>query len=82
MVVEVKCFALIFRFLFFLEVCPPRGIKTSSSKTEFMCVNERNPSERLRLQVEECRKKVEDLKDLESTVQRNGECECMQSGEK
>ena len=50
-----------------------RGMKVSRSKTEYMCVNERDPSGRVRLQGEEI-KKVEDFKYLGSTVQSNGEC--------
>ena len=50
-----------------------RGMKVSRSKTEYMCVNEREPSGRVRLQGEEI-KKVEDFKYLGSTVQGNGEC--------
>ena len=50
-----------------------RGMKVSCSKTEYMCVNERNPSGTVRLQGAEM-KKVEDFKHLGSTVQSNGEC--------
>ncbi|XP_051793650.1 uncharacterized protein LOC127530564 [Acanthochromis polyacanthus] len=50
-----------------------RGMKVSRSKTEYLCVNERDPSGRVRLQGEEI-KKVEDFKYLGSTVQSNGEC--------
>uniref|UniRef100_A0A3B3BTI6 ribonuclease H n=1 Tax=Oryzias melastigma TaxID=30732 RepID=A0A3B3BTI6_ORYME len=50
-----------------------RGMKVSRSKTEYMCVNERNQSGRVRLQGEEI-KKVEEFKYLGSTVQSNGEC--------
>ncbi|KAM7373883.1 hypothetical protein PAMP_006573 [Pampus punctatissimus] len=59
------------RWRFVLE---RRGMKVSRSKTEYMCVNERDPSRRVRLQGEEI-KKVEDFKYLGSTVQNNGECE-------
>ncbi|KAK3557993.1 hypothetical protein QTP86_005618 [Hemibagrus guttatus] len=50
-----------------------RGMKVSCSKTEYMCVNEREGSGTVRLQGEEL-KKVQDFKFLGSTVQRNGEC--------
>ncbi|KAK3554858.1 hypothetical protein QTP86_000893 [Hemibagrus guttatus] len=50
-----------------------RGIKVSRSKTEYMCVNEREGSGTVRLQGEEV-KKVEEFKYLGSTVQSNGEC--------
>ncbi|KAK3556372.1 hypothetical protein QTP70_008008 [Hemibagrus guttatus] len=50
-----------------------RGMKVSRSKTEYMCVNEREGSETVRLQGEEV-KKVEEFKYLGSTVQSNGEC--------
>lgn len=50
-----------------------RGMKVSRSKTEYMCVNERDPSGSVRLQGEEI-KKVDDFKYLGSTVQCNGEC--------
>ena len=50
-----------------------RGMKLSHSKTEYMCVNERNPSGTMKLQGAEI-KKVEDFKYLGSTVQSNGEC--------
>ena len=50
-----------------------RGMKVSHSKTEYMCVNERDTSGRVRLQGEEI-KKVEDFKYLGTTVQSNGEC--------
>ncbi|KAK3517322.1 hypothetical protein QTP70_003396 [Hemibagrus guttatus] len=50
-----------------------RGIKVSRSKTEYMCVNEREGSGTLRLQGEEV-KKVQEFKYLGSTVQSNGEC--------
>ncbi|KAK3556101.1 hypothetical protein QTP70_005240 [Hemibagrus guttatus] len=50
-----------------------RGMKVSRSKTEYMCVNEREGSGKLRLQGEEV-KKVQEFKYLGSTVQSNGEC--------
>ncbi|KAK3563951.1 hypothetical protein QTP86_006275 [Hemibagrus guttatus] len=50
-----------------------RGMKVSRSKTEYMCVNEREGSGIVRLQGEEV-KKVQDFKYLGSTVQSNGEC--------
>ncbi|KAK3514790.1 hypothetical protein QTP70_031178 [Hemibagrus guttatus] len=50
-----------------------RGMKVSRSKTEYMCVNEREGSGTVRLQGEEV-KKVQEFKDLGSTVQSNGEC--------
>ncbi|KAK3545442.1 hypothetical protein QTP70_007642 [Hemibagrus guttatus] len=50
-----------------------RGMKVSCSKTEYMCVNEREGSGTVRLQGEEV-KKVQELKYLGSTVQCNGEC--------
>ncbi|KAK3507775.1 hypothetical protein QTP70_000293 [Hemibagrus guttatus] len=50
-----------------------RGMKVSRSKTEYMCVNEREGSGTVRLQGEEV-KKVEEFKYLGSTVQTNGEC--------
>ncbi|KAK3568010.1 hypothetical protein QTP86_028594, partial [Hemibagrus guttatus] len=50
-----------------------RGMKVSHSKTEYMCVNEREGSGTVRLQGEEV-KKVQEFKYLGSTVQRNGEC--------
>ncbi|RXN38888.1 Retrovirus-related Pol poly LINE-1 [Labeo rohita] len=50
-----------------------RGMKVSRSKTEYMCVNERDPSGMVRLQGAEV-KKVQDFKYLGSTVQGNGEC--------
>ncbi|KAK3560574.1 hypothetical protein QTP86_010913 [Hemibagrus guttatus] len=49
-----------------------RGMKVSRSKTEYMCVNEREGSGTVRLQGEE--EKVEEFKYLGSTVQSNGEC--------
>ncbi|KAK3538646.1 hypothetical protein QTP86_010341 [Hemibagrus guttatus] len=49
-----------------------RGMKVSCSKTEYMCVNEREGSGTVRLQGEEV-KKVQ-FKYLGSTVQSNGEC--------
>ncbi|KAK3513085.1 hypothetical protein QTP70_000977 [Hemibagrus guttatus] len=50
-----------------------RGMKVCRSKTEYMCVNEREGSETVRLQGEEV-KKVQEFKYLGSTVQSNGEC--------
>ncbi|KAK3536886.1 hypothetical protein QTP86_027004 [Hemibagrus guttatus] len=50
-----------------------RGMKISRSKTEFMCVNEREGNGTVRLQGEEV-KKVLEFKYLGSTVQSNGEC--------
>ncbi|KAK2919151.1 hypothetical protein Q8A73_003522 [Channa argus] len=50
-----------------------RGLKLSRSKTEYMCVNERDPGGTVRLQGAEV-KKVQDFKYLGSTVQSNGEC--------
>ncbi|KAK3544420.1 hypothetical protein QTP86_011158 [Hemibagrus guttatus] len=50
-----------------------RGMKVSDSKTEYMCVNEREGSGTVRLQGEEV-KKVQEFKYLGSTVQSNGEC--------
>ncbi|KAK3535012.1 hypothetical protein QTP70_001970 [Hemibagrus guttatus] len=50
-----------------------RGMKVSRSKTEYMCVNEREGSGTVRLQHEEV-KKVQEFKYLGSTVQSNGEC--------
>ncbi|KAK3559045.1 hypothetical protein QTP86_000049 [Hemibagrus guttatus] len=58
------------RWRFVLE---RRGMKVSRSKTEYMCVNEREGSGRVRLQGEEV-KKVQEFKYLGSTVQSNGEC--------
>ncbi|KAK3542091.1 hypothetical protein QTP86_013424 [Hemibagrus guttatus] len=49
-----------------------RGMKVSRSKTEYMCVNEREGSGTVRLQGEV--KKVQEFKYLGSTVQSNGEC--------
>ncbi|KAK3525841.1 hypothetical protein QTP70_010897 [Hemibagrus guttatus] len=49
-----------------------RGMKVSGSKTEYMCVNEREGSGTVRLQGEEV-KKVQEFKYLGSTVQSNGE---------
>ncbi|KAK3556885.1 hypothetical protein QTP70_022382, partial [Hemibagrus guttatus] len=49
------------------------GMKVSHSKTEYMCVNEREGSGTVRLQGEEL-KKVQEFKYLGSTVQSNGEC--------
>ncbi|KAK3556596.1 hypothetical protein QTP70_010791 [Hemibagrus guttatus] len=51
-----------------------RGMKVSRSKTEYMCVNEREGSGTVRLQGEEV-KKVQEFKYLGSTVQSNGEYE-------
>ncbi|KAK3543099.1 hypothetical protein QTP70_010645 [Hemibagrus guttatus] len=48
-----------------------RGMKVSGSKTEYMCVNEREGSGTVRLQGEEV--KVQEFKYLGSTVQSNGE---------
>ncbi|KAK3537114.1 hypothetical protein QTP70_002125 [Hemibagrus guttatus] len=50
-----------------------RGMKVSRSKTEYMCVNEREGRGTVRLQGEEV-KKVQEFKYLGSTVQSNGEC--------
>ncbi|KAK3574844.1 hypothetical protein QTP86_018427, partial [Hemibagrus guttatus] len=50
-----------------------RGMKVSRSKTEYLCVNEREGSGTVRLQGEEV-KKVQEFKYLGSTVQSNGEC--------
>ncbi|MCJ8728463.1 hypothetical protein PDJAM_G00004720 [Pangasius djambal] len=50
-----------------------RGMKVSRSKTEYMCVNEREGSGTVRLQGDEV-KKVQEFKYLGSTVQSNGEC--------
>ncbi|KAK3527328.1 hypothetical protein QTP86_020250 [Hemibagrus guttatus] len=50
-----------------------RGMKVSRSKTEYMCVNEREGGGTVRLQGEEV-KKVQEFKYLGSTVQSNGEC--------
>ncbi|KAK3570513.1 hypothetical protein QTP86_020086 [Hemibagrus guttatus] len=50
-----------------------RGTKVSRSKTEYMCVNEREGSGTVRLQGEEVTK-VQEFKYLGSTVQSNGEC--------
>ncbi|KAK3548186.1 hypothetical protein QTP70_005182 [Hemibagrus guttatus] len=50
-----------------------RGMKVSGSKTEYMCVNEREGSGTVRLQGEEV-KKVQEFKYLGSIVQSNGEC--------
>ncbi|KAK3568429.1 hypothetical protein QTP86_006942 [Hemibagrus guttatus] len=58
------------RWKFVLE---RRGMKVSGSKTEYMCVNEREGSGAVRLQGEEV-KKVQEFKYLGSTVQSNGEC--------
>ncbi|KAK3553470.1 hypothetical protein QTP70_003514 [Hemibagrus guttatus] len=48
-------------------------MKVSRSKTEYMCVNEREGSGTVRLQGEEV-KKVQEFKYLGSIVQSNGEC--------
>ncbi|KAK3569731.1 hypothetical protein QTP86_004055 [Hemibagrus guttatus] len=58
------------RWRFVLE---RRRMKVSRSKTEYMCVNEREGSGTVRLQGEEV-KKVQEFKYLGSTVQSNGEC--------
>ncbi|KAK3507235.1 hypothetical protein QTP70_011919 [Hemibagrus guttatus] len=58
------------RWRFVLE---RRGMKVSRSKTEYMCVNEREGSGTVRLQGEEV-KKVQEFKYVGSTVQSNGEC--------
>ncbi|MCJ8734931.1 hypothetical protein PDJAM_G00241020 [Pangasius djambal] len=50
-----------------------RGMKVTRSKTEYMCVNEREGNRTVRLQGEEV-KKVQEFKYLGSTVQSNGEC--------
>ncbi|MCJ8736954.1 hypothetical protein PDJAM_G00018110 [Pangasius djambal] len=50
-----------------------RGMKVSRSKSEYMCVNEREGSGTVRLQGEEV-KKVQEFKYLGSTVQSNCEC--------
>ncbi|KAK3558847.1 hypothetical protein QTP86_028719, partial [Hemibagrus guttatus] len=50
-----------------------RGMKVSRSKTEHVCVNEREGSGTVRLQDEEV-KKVQEFKYLGSTVHSNGEC--------
>ncbi|KAI5085399.1 hypothetical protein C0J45_22987 [Silurus meridionalis] len=50
-----------------------RGMKVSRSKTEYMCVNEREGSGGVQLQGEEL-EKVEEFRYLGSTVQSNGEC--------
>ena len=49
-----------------------RGMKVSRSNMEYMCVNERDPSGRVRLQGEE----IKNVKDIQyrSTVQSNGGC--------
>ncbi|KAK3507758.1 hypothetical protein QTP70_035282 [Hemibagrus guttatus] len=57
-----------------------RGMKVSRSKTEYMCVNEREGSGTVRLQGEEV-KKVQEFKYLGSTVQSNGECGKENQGE-
>ncbi|KAK3532187.1 hypothetical protein QTP86_009294 [Hemibagrus guttatus] len=58
------------RWRFVLE---RRGMKVSRSKTEYMCVNEREGSGTVRLQGEEV-KKVQEFKYLGSTVQSNLYC--------
>ncbi|KAK3543710.1 hypothetical protein QTP70_027215, partial [Hemibagrus guttatus] len=58
------------RWRFVLE---RRRMKVSRSKTEYMCVDEREGSGTVRLQGEEV-KKVQEFKYLGSTVQSNGEC--------
>ncbi|KAK3550584.1 hypothetical protein QTP70_000364 [Hemibagrus guttatus] len=58
------------RWRFVLE---RRGMKVSRSKTEYMCVNERDGSGTVRLQGEEV-KKVQEFNYLGSIVQSNGEC--------
>ncbi|KAK3543382.1 hypothetical protein QTP70_018404, partial [Hemibagrus guttatus] len=58
------------RWRFVLE---RRGMKVSRSKTEYMCVNEREGSGTVKLQGEEV-KKVQEFKYLGSTVQSNEEC--------
>ena len=50
-----------------------RGMKVSRSKTEYMCVNERNENGTVRLQGEEL-VKVEEFKYLGSIVQSNRDC--------
>ncbi|KAK3532823.1 hypothetical protein QTP86_033413 [Hemibagrus guttatus] len=55
-------------------------MKVSRSKTEYMCVNEREGSGTVRLHGEEV-KKVQEFKYLGSTVQSNGECGKEQDGE-
>ncbi|KAL1279411.1 hypothetical protein QQF64_026084 [Cirrhinus molitorella] len=50
-----------------------RGMRVSRSKTEYMCVNEREGSRTVRLQGEEV-KKVQEFKYLGSAVQSNGAC--------
>ena len=49
-----------------------RGMKVSHSKTEYMCVNERNPSGTMRLQGVEV-KKVEDTYGQQSRAMGNVE---------
>lgn len=60
-----------------------RRLKVSCSKTEYMCVKERDPSGTVRLQGAEI-KKVEDFKYLGSTHQSKGKCgkeeKCVQAG--
>uniref|UniRef100_A0A3B3I9A4 ribonuclease H n=1 Tax=Oryzias latipes TaxID=8090 RepID=A0A3B3I9A4_ORYLA len=50
-----------------------RGMKVSRSKTEYMCLNERDQGKSVRLQGAEV-KKVQEFKYLGSTVQCDGEC--------
>ena len=50
-----------------------RGIKVNRTKTEYMCVNERQVNGTVKMQGEEVAK-VEDFKYLGSTVQSNGQC--------
>ena len=50
-----------------------RGMKVNSRKTEYVCVNERQVKGTVKMQGEEVAK-VEDFKDLGSTVQSNREC--------
>jgi len=56
-----------------VEVCAGEKRNESRSKTEYMCVNEREGNGTVRLQGEEV-KKVQEFKYLGSTVQSNGEC--------
>ncbi|KAK3518092.1 hypothetical protein QTP70_033311 [Hemibagrus guttatus] len=57
-----------------------KGMKVSCSKTEYMCVNEREGSGTVRLQGEEV-KKVQEFQYLGSTVQSNRECGKEDQGE-
>ena len=50
-----------------------RGMKVNRRKKEYMCVNERQVKSTVNMQGEEV-VKVEDFKNLGSTVQSNGEC--------